>query len=348
MSGTNSVELKSADVTSELMQVPGALLDLTFDQLRTLVVVRQEGNAMRAARRLGREQSSVQKQLNTLNELARQLIGESLVVKQGRGQDLLFTPTGEQLTTLAASTIDTWMTGIHSARRRLGSTITIGTTEFTIRFVGEVWPHLQDEFQRRDVELKVVHVRTRDFWEKLESQQVDLVCGSFATRTGELPDLDYDFIEWQREGVALLTNLTVHELPAKPVSADKLPTLPLLAPTAGLLAEFLHRWYGPAYTSKLTIIATIDALYYGLGLLDSQLLRGCLLTTSKVAQAATEGRLSGGHGLRVVQLADDFNPPLELVTGVFGRRNERNRYAADHPLNLLWNEFETRSPFTPS
>ncbi|GAB1512535.1 LysR family transcriptional regulator [Actinophytocola sp. KF-1] len=344
MSEKKLIELAPADATSELVQMPGPLLDLTVDQLRTLVIVHEEGNALGAARRLGREQSSVQKQLNTLNELGRQLVGEALVIKQGRGQALLFTPTGEQLASLAASTIDTWTTGIHSARRRLGSTITIGTTEFTIRFIGEVWPHLRSEFQRREVELKVVHVRTRDFWEKLESKQVDLVCGSFATQAGQLPDLDYDFIEWQREGVALLTNLTDYELPDRPVSTNRLRALPLLAPAAGLLAEFLRRWYGPAYTTELNVVATIDALYYGLGLLDSQLIRGCLLTTSKVAQAAVEGRLPGGHGLRVVPLGDDFEPALELVTGVFGRRNERDHYAADHPLNVLWNEFRVRRP----
>ena len=39
------------------------LLELTFDQLRTLVVVQEAG----AARILDREQSSVQKQIDTLN-----------------------------------------------------------------------------------------------------------------------------------------------------------------------------------------------------------------------------------------------------------------------------------------
>lgn len=344
MSTTQPVELRAADALAELRHVPADLLDMTFDQLRTLVTVHREGAALPAARELGRAQSSVEKQLNTLNELAQRLIGESLVIKQGRGQNLLFTPTGERIVAMAAVTMDSWLTGVHSARRELGSTVTIGTTEFTIRFVGEVWPHLQAEFERREVELKVVHVRTRDFWEKLESQQVDLVCGSFATQVGELPTLDYDFIEWHREGVALLTNLSTRELPDKPVTAAKLLTLPLLAPTAGLLAEFLRRWYGPEYSSRLSIVAEIDALYYGLGLLDSQLLHGCLLTTSQVARAATEGRLPGGHGLRIVQLADDFDPALELVTGVFGRKNERDHYASDHPLTLLWNEFIARRP----
>jgi hypothetical protein len=182
----------------------------------------------------------------------------------------------------------------------VAGTVTIGTTEFTIRFVDKVRPHL--------------------------------------------PTLDYDFIEWHREEVALLTNLSTRELPDKSVTAAKLPNLSLLVPTAGLRAEFLRRWYGPEYPSRLPIVAEIDALYYGLGLLDSQLLHGCLLTTSQVARAATEGRLPGGHGLRIVQLADDFDPALELVTGVFGRKNERDHYASDHPLNLLWNEFIARCP----
>ncbi|MGH3761020.1 LysR family transcriptional regulator [Actinophytocola sp.] len=344
MSKTQPVELHSAGPLAELVNAPGDLLDLTLDQLRTLVVVRRMGTALSAARRLGREQSSVQKQLNTMNDIAQRLIGESFVIKQGRGQDVLFTPTGESLVELAEATLDSWLTSTHSARRRLGSTVTVGTTEFTIRFVGEIWPRLQDDFERREIELKVVHVRTRDFWEKLDSQQVDLVCGSFATRLGELPALDYDFIEWHREGVALLTNLSTRELPSKPVSAAKLPSLPLLAPTAGLLAEFLRRWFGPDYRNKLSIIAEIDALYYGLGLLDSRLLHGCLLTTSQVARAAVEGRLPGGHDLRAIPLANDLEPPLELVTGVFGRRNERQHYAPEHPVNLLWKEFKAAAP----
>lgn len=339
MTDSGPVELHSADPLADLTNAPGSLLDLTLDQLRTIVVVRHTGTALGAARRLGREQSSVQKQINAMNDIAQRLVGELLVIKQGRGQNVLFTPTGEAMVELAERTLNSWLAGTQAARRRLGSTVTVGTTEFTIRFVGEIWPRVREEFERREVELKVVHVRTRDFWEKLESQQVDLVCGSFATRVGELPSLDHDFIEWHREGVSLLTNLSSRELPDKPVSSARLPAIPLLAPTTGLLAEFLRGWYGPDYRNLLNIIAEIDALYYGLGLLDSQLLHGCLLTTSQVARAAVEGRLPGGRGLRTVPLADDFEPSLELVTGVFCRRNERDRYSPEHPLNLLWNEF---------
>lgn len=347
MTASGPVQLRSTDRLADLLGRPPEILDLTFDQLRTLVVVHQAGTALRAARALGREQSSVQKQLTTLNDLAQRTVGEILVLKQGRGQDFLFTPTGEQVAELATRTLDTWNDAVHSARRRLGSTITVGTTEFTIRFLGEVWPHVRDEFEERGVELKIVHVRTRDFWAKLDAQQVDLICGSFATERGRLPNLDYDFIEWHREGIALLTNLTTRELPHRPVRYATLPKLPLLAPTAGLLAEFLRRWYGPNYRATMTVIADIDALAYGLGLLQSQLLHGCLITTHAVAEAAVAGRIPGGEGLRLVALANDYRPDLELVTGVFGRRHEREHYASDHPLNVLWREFAAHAP-TPA
>lgn len=334
------VRLPTSTSPIELPECPPELLDITLDQLRTLLAVHNTGTALNAARKLGREQSSVQKQLDTLNRIFQKLCGELLVLKQGRGQDFLFTPTGEEVVELARSTIGTWLQGVHSARRRLGRTLTIGTTEFTLRFLGDTWPQLAEEFQQREIEIKVVHVRTRDFWAKLDAQQVDLVCGSFATQTGREPGLDYDFIEWHREGLAILTNLPKRELATPAVNTAKLPTLPLLAPTAGLLAEFLRRWYGPNYRDRLNVIADIDDIYYGLALLRSNIVHGCLLTTSAVATAAVEGRLPSGPDLRRVELANDFEPALELVTGIFGRKGERDHYSPDHPLNLLWSAFQ--------
>lgn len=174
----------------------------------------------------------------------------------------------------------------------VGSTITVGTTEFTVEFLGEVWPQLRDTFERRGIQLKIEHVRTRDLRAKLDAEQVDLVCGSFAAERDRGPDVPHDFLEWHRERVALLTNLSVRELPDRPVARDALAALPLLTPTAGLLADFLTRWYGPEYRGKLHVVADIDALNYGLNLLSSKLMFGCLLTTERVADAAVEGRIA--------------------------------------------------------
>jgi DNA-binding transcriptional LysR family regulator len=334
---------EAAEVLAALLGCPPEMLDVSLDQLRTLAVVHVTGTAQRAGRALGREQSSVQKQLDNLNKAATRLVGEALVVKQGRGKDFLFTPSGEEVVALARQTLLSWTDSLHHSRRRVGSTVTFGTTEFTVQFLGAVWPALRDDFERRGVQLNIEHVRTRDLWRKLDGKKVDLVCGSFAAEPGRPPTLDYDFLEWHRERVALLTNLTARELPGTPVAAARLPDLSLLAPAAGLLAQFLVRWYGPDYRGVLHVIADIDSLNYGLNLLTSGLLHGCLLTTERVADAAIQGRLPG-EGLRKIDLADDYQPRLEIVTGILARKGERGRYAHDHPLNLLWNAFAEATP----
>ena len=190
------------------------------------------------------------------------LCGEVLAVKQGRGQDYLFTPTGEAAIAIAQRALADWLAGITDRRRLLGATVTVATTEFTIDFLSQVWPYVADEFARRGVELNIVHVRTRDFWSQLDAKNVDLVCGSVAAPTNSAPVTDaYDVIEWQREDLALVTNLSTREIPPAPVSQGQFPNVPLLAPTAGLIADFLARWYGADYRDRLRLIANIDNIY---------------------------------------------------------------------------------------
>lgn len=266
------------------------------------------------------------------------------MVRQGRGQDYLFTPTGEMAVGVARQMFGDWLSGITDRRRRLGAVVTVATTEFTIDFLAQVWPGLADEFTRREIELNIVHVRTRDFSAQLEAKNVDLVCGSIATTPGHDPALDpYDVIEWQREDLALVTNLPFRELPVEVVGQERLPSIPLLAPAAGLIADFLRRWYGPDFRSQLHVVAEVDSIHYGLGLLRTRLVHGVLIATSETARAVIEGRLPGGPGLRLIRLALPFSPPLEILAGIFTRKGERALYTPDHPLNLLWNAFEART-----
>ncbi|MEU6487304.1 LysR family transcriptional regulator [Streptomyces sp. NPDC046887] len=325
---------------ADLLACSPGFLDLTWDQLRTLIVVRETGTALAAAKVLGREQSSVQKQLDILNRNFQALTGELLVVKQGRGRDLLFTPTGLEVVERARATFAHWLQGIADSRRRLGSTLTVGTTEFTLGFLGRVWERVAPQLLEREVELKVVHVRTRDFWKHLDSNQVDLLCGGLAADVAsERVAPEYDFLEWHREGLALLTNLPVRELAAKTVGVDRLRRLPLVIPSRGVITDFVERWYGPDFRSQLQITAEIDDIYYGLALLRSRMTYGCMLCARSIGEAAVDGRLPTGEGFRLIDLADDFAPVLQLVSGVFARRGERETYDASHPLNILWDAF---------
>jgi hypothetical protein len=161
---------------------------------------------------------------------------------------------------------------------------------------------------------------------------------------GHDPIVDaYDVIEWHRENLALVTNLPLRGLPVDAIDQHRLPAIPLLAPTAGLIAEFLRHWYGQDYRSRLHIVADVDSIYYGLALLRSRLVHGALIAASAAANAAADGRLPGGPDLRVIDLTTDYQPPLQLLAGIFARKGERARYVPDHPLNLLWNAFQTHS-----
>ncbi len=334
---------------ADLQALPGPLLEITLDQLRTLLVVQEAGSPLRGAALLGREHSSVRKQMDTLNRLFQHVCGEAAVVRQGRGQDYLFTPTGEMAAAVARGMFADWQAGIIDRRRRLGAVVTVATTEFTIDFLAQVWPSVAEEFTRREVELNIVHVRTRDFWSQLDAKNVDLVCGSIPATPGNDPVLDaYDVIEWHREGLALITNLSPRELPGDTVSQRRLPQVPLLAPAAGLVADFLSRWYGPDFRNRLHIVAEVDSIYYGLALLRSSLIGGALIATSASAEAAVEGRLPGGPGLRLIRLAAGFSPPLEILAGIFARKGARSNYNSEHPLNLLWSAFRQRADNVPS
>lgn len=346
---TGSLRVPATGALADLLACPPPLLDVTLDQLRTLLAVREAGSPLAAARILGREHSSVRKQVDTLNRAFQQICGETLVVKQGRGQDYLLTPTGEAMTQIAADTFASWLTGITERRRRLGATVTVATTEFTIDFLAQVWSSVAAEFTRREIELNIVHVRTRDFRAQLDAQDVDLVCGSTPATPGPDPSLGaYDIIEWHRESLVLLTNLPERELPVSAVSQDRLPAIPMLAPAAGLIADFLRRWYGPGYRSHLHVVAEVDSIYYGLAILRTGLVQGAMICAQAAAQAAIDGRLPGGPGIRAVPLTPDYDPSLQLLAGIFARKGERDLYDSAHPLNLLWNAFNTHVRDKPS
>ena len=340
MSTSAQLLLPAGNQLSRLLHTSPLLLDTTLDQLRTLIAVYETRSALRAARVLGREQSSVQKQIDTLNRNFKSLCGEPLVVKQGRGKDVLITPTGEALVELARTTLSEWLDSIHECRRKLGTTVTVGTTRFMLDSLAKAWHHVADDFRRRDVELKVVHIRTKDIWKSLESKEVDIVCGSVVTHAGRNSGVeDFDVIEWRRGGLALLTNLPESRLGAS-VGTGELPKLPLVVPGDGLIAEFLRGWFGSDYRNELDIAAEIDEIQYGMSLLRSGLVDGCMIVTSGLGVVAANNELREGSGLRVVELKNDRKPQLERLVGVFARKEERAKFPADHPLNLLWAAFQ--------
>ncbi|MGP4020075.1 LysR family transcriptional regulator [Saccharopolyspora sp. 5N708] len=339
LAGTTS--LPATDLRSRLLQSPAALLDTTMDQLRTLILVHEAGTALAAARLLGREQSSVQKQLDTLNRNFKQLCGEPLVIKQGRGKHVLFTASGNAFVEIARDTLQDWLDGVHESRRLRGEMVTVGTTRFTLGFLVAAGEHVADEFHERGIELRVTHLRTRELLAALRTKQADLVCGSVLISDDDQEALaDFDVMEWRRSGLSLVTNLTAEQLPNRVIGVSDLRSVPLVIPASGLISGFLHGWFGTDFREKLDIAAEIDDVRYGFDLLRSELLHGCMIVTQGVGEAAGDGRLPEGRGLRTVELVNDIGPRMHVLVGAFTRRGERQSYYAEHPLNLLWRALE--------
>lgn len=322
-----------------LTQYPAGLLETTLDQLRTLLAVHEEGTALGAARLLGREQSSVQKQLDTMNRNVGELCGEPLLHKSGRGRPVRFTRSGEQAVELARATLGDWLDGVRTARARAGRILTVGSTRFTLEYLREAVDQLGERFAREGVEVRTVHVRTTNLLQRLETRELDLVCGSVSVPgSRRAPELEeYDVMEWRRSGLCLLTNLRDDELPRRtPVRVRALAQLPLAVPTDGLICDFLRGWFGPSYHGALRIAAEIDSAQYGFELLGSRMLRGAMLVTRGIGQAVDEGRLPEARGLRTVELAEESGSQLRVVVGAFARADDRAAHPPGHPLNQLW------------
>ncbi|WSP60083.1 LysR family transcriptional regulator [Streptomyces sp. NBC_01241] len=323
-----------------------------MDQLRTLLAVRETGSALGAARLLGRSQSSVQKQLDTMNRSYGELCGEPLVRKRGRGESVLFTATGVALAELARGTLDGWAEGAERCRSRSGARLAVGSTRYTLGFLLNAVERVTDTFQSEGVRLTVAHVRTAELLGKLDSHDLDLVCGStLTTGAGDERLARYEVLEWRRSGLALVSNLFERRLPCPTVAVSELPDCPLAVSSDGLIAGFLHGWFGGRYREELRIAAAIDTLPYGLELLTSRVLRGCLLVTQGIGEALADGWLleenvqpiPGGasrsladKGLRTLELVDDVSSGLAVLSGAFVRAGERTALAPGHPLNLLW------------
>lgn len=318
-------------------RIPPGLRDTTMDQLRTLVAVYEEGSALAAARLLGREQSSVQKQLDTMNRNLGELCGEPLLLKGGRGERVRFTTAGETLVGVARRTLGDWTEGLRAARAGAGFSLSVGSTRYTLGYLLNAVERMDGQFNRDGVELRMKHVRTHSLLHQLRSRELDIVCGSVLLSEAEEGELDdVDVMEWRRSGLALVTNLADEELPAVPVTVRGLPHTPLVLSADGLIPDFLRGWFGSGYRERLDITAEIDSVHYGFQLLRSGVLRASMLVTEGIGEAVVDGLLPEATGLRTLPLVPDLGPRQHVLVGAFARSGEREAHGPTHPLSALW------------
>ena len=324
--------------TTELVQLEDALLQLTFDQLRTVVVLGKKKSALRAATELGRDQSSVQKQLETLNKRFEQLCGEAVARPTRRGRDLEFTRTGEWLIALADSLLAEWHAELQAHRLHLGNTIAVGATPFILDFLPKAWNRMVRTLERDGVELSVRHVHTSEVRRALEDKSLDLVLGGVLLDRGSetIESDEYDFLPWNRQPFVVLSNYPRSEFPGPKATPEDLRKLTLLRPENGIIHEFMIRWYGAEYERRLDVFPVSGDVLFKLSLLRSNSVRAWI----PVPEYLVKSPERYGRGLIKLPLhAPDF-PDLHVVAGVLMRRHDRGALSEQHPLNVIWKLFE--------
>jgi DNA-binding transcriptional LysR family regulator len=333
--------------------LPEEVLALTFDQLRTLLFLVHEGSPRKAALALGRDQSSVVKQVELLNESFQKLCGEPLAIKRGRGEDYAFTQTCKEIADLVEQLLDNWSAYLERRRREVGQRLVIATTTFTLRILAQLWDEVAVRVPRR-AELEVTQIRTKGFWDSLRDRSVDLVIGAVVSEQHKQPyATDYDFLEWSRDNFCFLTNLSRRVFPGDMITWDELRNYPLILPEAGVIIDAIRIWYGNDYQRKLKLVSPVLDVHYARELLYTRTVEGFMVSTHAVAKhleselpntsiSNIDEQQKKTRTLRPINLGTGFQK-LDLVSGLFGRKGERALYELldkRHPLVLFWEVFE--------
>lgn len=297
-----------------------------------------------------REQSSVMKQIEHLNESFQELCGEPLAIKRGRGEDYTLTRTCEQLVSMAEELFDEWAAYLEHRRREVGNHLIVATTTFTLRILSQIWEEVERSVDRR-AELQVRQIHTRNFWDSLQDRSVDLVIGGIVAPHDKLPAIDYDFVEWSRETFCFLTNLPPRLFPGHSITWEELRRHPLILPEAGIIIDGVRTWYGEDFKGKLKLSPTVLDVHYARELLVTRMVEGFMVSTRIVASQLVGNAVvsesqstsrTGSDGLRTIELGAGFQS-LDIVSGLFGRKGERALYKSldpRHPLVLFWEIFE--------
>lgn len=325
------------------------LLQITLDQLRTLVAVESAGSSRRAAQEFlhNRDQSSIEKQLKTLNGHFSDFAGEVLLTKPvKRGGEVTLTPAGHVVANLARSvlnSLDEALDGLRQMNRERPLRLALGT--FLLPLLLEIQDELTLQFSRHGLKFskELIHVRSSAVQEillpKERDQLVDFSLGSFNARSDSDSGIEdeLEFLELKRDRLVILTNYvpTASRVRVQDVSGSEWP---LILPRDGVVASFVNQVWRDSGT--LHVVEWCQHVGFALELLSLGAHNAGMLATGTIADKARSG--PSKTPLHVVEL-DGCD--LHLRIGLFRRKTDALAYLPRHPRLIFWNtcnEISTR------
>jgi DNA-binding transcriptional LysR family regulator len=334
------LSLPSLVPSGELQSLPvEVLLATTFDQLRTFSTVCRMANIRTAARALGRDHSSVRKQLDTLEERFHDVAnGRLLVHATSRGGALHVTDAGRRVQEFADRTLaalqDAWQE-LHKSRRdrplRFGVS---GFRTYVGDFLNDTHESLAREFERRGLAFarEVVPITAPgDRPALLDRDDLDFAFGTSVCRKDERPSFDpaLEFAEWSRDELVVLTNIDVGKGPLN-VHQILERRIPMVAPHRGVIFDLMVAELAEGERDRLQIAEWCDDALVAIDLLHHKLRRAALFCTRTVACFAKSR--AGSEHLRVVPYECDWTHSF----GLLARRTDLAAWGPDHPGRVLW------------
>lgn len=308
-------------------------VSVTVDQLRTFVAVHELGSTRAAALHvLKRDQSSVEKQLKTLDEHFWNFNKERLIIKpSSRGAELRFTRGGERVYELAQRLLGEFS----NTRTQLEKVyrLRIAITKFTIPLLAEIadpiWKRLNQAGKQPAREL--IHISSEQLQKCLEDPTIDFSLGGIIA--GLPIERNIEFVRWNTEKFVLLSNF--------PLSGGKIDvnqlrssSLPLVLRTDGPMKEFVNRALGG--TEGLNVVEWCNDIQFGLDLLRLKVHEACMVCSEFIAAEAMKRIDSEG-----VLYAYEFSGCDVLhQRGLFRRAGTDELYEPTHPVRIFWDTFK--------
>ena len=328
---------KTTDWT-ELRRSLEPLLSLTLDQLSTFSVVCEKKSVRQAALAIGRDQSSVEKQLQTMDRNFEKVVNEKLVLKpKQRGAKLHLTQAGVNVCALAQDILLT-VAGAAAGLQKFQQnyTIRIGLTTFVIPILTQVEEQISRRFARAGVKLtrELRHLRMHELQPNLlQDRSLDFCLGGMMRKADEAYPLEegLEFIEWRKEEMVLLSNW---KLPNNDISMSDLFTarIPLLLPANGAIRSFIaHLGRDP---EALNVVETCTDLQFALDLLRLSSRDYCTICSQHVVKYAKA--LPDGRRIHEYRFKDN---QLCTVIGLFRRKDEMEHLSDIHPVRMFWEVF---------
>lgn len=317
-----------------------ALLQITLDQLRTLVTVASTRSVRKAAQQLRRDQSSVDKQLKTLNEHFKEFSDEELIIRPAqRGGEVELTHAGNVVVRLAQQVLNSANDVVDELReRKHDRPLRLALTTFLLPVLLEVQDEIALDFSRHGLQFRkeLMHVRSSDVQTILLPERhregIDFSFGGFTTRHDDDTDVEdaLEFLEWRRDRIVLLSNYETNQARVH-VQRVRLDRWPLILPRGGVVNSFVDQVWGTS--EGLNIVEWCNEVHFALELLTLGVHQAAMLSTGAIAEQALSS--APKMPLHVTELDGcEFN----LRVGLFRRKVDAATYLPRHPRQLFWNK----------